>query len=96
MKNFSIRLILLVLLVFVGPTIHEMVEGTKQKGHLSVPISDTEQSSFDDESEGSDGQPTCSFLDLFKHSKPSSQFTFQASNLYFSLADNIVLPPPQL
>jgi len=95
MKNFSIRLILLVLLVFVGPTIQEMVAGSQQKGHLSTPISDTEQSSFEDESEELDGQLICSFLKFFKNIKLPQQFTLQVSFRFFSLTDKIVLPPPQ-
>lgn len=96
MKNFNIRFILLVLLVVVGPTIQKMVIGTQQRAHLSAPISNVEESKLENETEESDGQLIYSFLKYFKHVKLPSQFTFQASFLFFSLADNIVLPPPQL
>jgi len=96
MKNYSIRLILLVLLVFVGPTIQEMLVGSQQKGHFSTPISDTEQASFEEESEELNGQLICSFFMFFKHIKLPQQFTFQASFRFFRLTDKIVLPPPQL
>ncbi len=96
MKNLSIRFILLVLLVFVGPTIQEMIVETQQKGQLNTPVSDTEQSSLEDESEAYDGQFICSFLKTFKDFNLRSPFTFQASDLGFSLPDNIVLPPPKL
>lgn len=96
MKNFSIRFIILLLLVVVGPTIQKMVIGTQQKAHLSAPISDVEESNFENESEKSDGQLICSFLKSFKHFTSPFQFTFQALFLFFSLPSNIVLPPPQL
>jgi len=96
MKNLSIRFILLVLLVFVGPTIQGMIVETQQKGQVNVPISDTEQSSLDDELEGFDGQFICSLLKSSKHFNLPSPFRFQASDLSFSLPDNIVLPPPKL
>jgi len=96
MKNFSIRLILLVLLVFVGPTIQEMVEGSQQKGHLSAPVSDTEQSSSENEPEGFNGLIVSSFLKFFKHIKLPPQDNYQVSFRFFSLTDTIVLPPPQL
>lgn len=96
MKNFNIRFILLVLLVVVGPTIQNMVLGAQQRAHVSIPISDVEESKFENETEEPAGQIICSFLKYFKHLKLSPQFTFQASFLFFSLTDTIVLPPPQL
>lgn len=95
MKNFSIRFIILILLVVVGPTIQKIVIGTQQKAHLSAPISDVEESNLENESEESDGQLTCLFLKYFKHLKSPLQFSYQTSALCFSLADAIVSPPPQ-
>lgn len=95
MKNFSIRFILLILLVVVSPTIQKMIIGTQQKAHLSSLISDAEQSSFEDESDESDGQFICSFFKYSIHLKLPLQFSYQASTLCCSLAVNIVEPPPQ-
>ena len=96
MKNFSTRFILLILLVVVGPTIQEMVIGTQQKANLSAPISDIEESKFENESEESEGQLICSLLKYFKYFMLPLQFSFKASVLCVSLTDTIVLPPPQL
>lgn len=96
MKNFSIRLILLVLLVVAGPTIQKMVVESQQKGHINVPVSDAEQSSFEEENIESDGQIICPFLNSIEHFKLQLPFNFQAALLFVSLTDNIVLPPPKL
>ncbi|RRG22212.1 hypothetical protein DWB61_08380 [Ancylomarina euxinus] len=95
MKNFSIRFILLILLVVIVPTIQKMVLGTQQKAQLSTPISDLEESKFENDYEEPDSQFICSFLKFFKHFKLPNQFSYKVSALSHSLADSILLPPPQ-
>ena len=95
MKNFSIRFILLILLVVAGPTIQKMVLETQQKDQLSAPISDLEEPNFENESEESDGQFICLFLKYFKSLKLPIQSSFLALIPCCNLAETIVLPPPQ-
>lgn len=96
MKKFSTRLILLILLFVVGPIIQKKVMGIQQKGNISAPISESDESSFNDEKEECDCLVICPLQKSFNCLTLQFPFSFLASILFFSTPDNIVLPPPQL
>jgi len=95
MKNQSIHLILLMLLIVVVPTIQRIVLDTQLKGTVATPLSDTEELSFEEDIEA------CDNLDLHSNSELNGYFTslstspFQASFLLFQLPANIIIPPPK-
>jgi hypothetical protein len=95
MKHFSTRFILLIILVVVGPAIQKMVMEIQQKDHISVPVPQAEESSVDEEKEECDCLVICPLLKSFKHFKLQFSFSSQTPFLFFSLPDNIVLPPPK-
>lgn len=96
MKKFSIRLILIVLLLVGGPTVLNMVMEFQEKEHLSTPISDTDQTSFDDETEECDSWGTSPYLKPIKYFTSKVPATFCSQVLIFSRPNIIILPPPKI
>lgn len=94
MKNFSNRLILIALLFVVGPTIHKIVTAKQQKDTMYTPISEADQSSFEEETEETDGHVICTLPYSTKRFHKQISFTIRASLLPLSLADNSFSPPP--
>lgn len=95
MKNISIRLILLVLLVVVGPTIQKKVMGIQQKGNICMPNSDTDQLSLDEEKHECDYMLTCLPFKSLISLRALFSCVPEISLLQFSLPEKIVLPPPK-
>jgi len=95
MENISIRLILLVLLIVVGPTIQNKVIGIQQKGCISMPNSDADQSSSEEDKQQCDYMVTIQFFRSLVSHVSQSSFIRENSLLQFILPENIVLPPPK-
>ncbi len=94
MKNFSTHLILIALLFVVGPTIHKMVMAKQQKGTICAPISEADQSSFNEENEESEDQSTCTLPNSIKLFHKQISFTIRALIFPLILTDASFLPPP--
>jgi len=95
MENISIHLILLVLLIVVGPTIHKKVMGIQQNGYISMPNSDTDQSSTEEDKQQCDYILTVQSLKSLISYVAQSSSIRENSLLQFILPENIVLPPPK-
>ena len=94
MKNFSTRLILIVLLFVVGPTIHKMVMAKQQKASICTPFSEADQSSFDEDNEEYEDLSTCTLPTSTKLFHKQISFTIRALISPLILADTSFLPPP--
>jgi len=94
MKNFSTQLILIALLFVVGPTIHKMVMAKQQKGTICAPISEIDQSSFDEETENSEYLETYLSQNLTTYFHKQISFRIETYHLPISLADKSFSPPP--
>lgn len=94
MKNFSTQLILIALLFVVGPTIHKMVMAKQQKGTICAPISEIDQSSFDEETENSEYLETYLSQNLTTYFHKQISFRIETYHLPLSLADKSFSPPP--
>ena len=70
--------------------------GIQQKGDISAPIPESDESSFDEEKEEYDCLIICPFQNSFNRLTLQFPFSFLASVLFFNTSDSIVLPPPQL
>lgn len=69
MKNQSIHLILFILLIVVVPTIQKIVLDTQHKKTITIPLSDTEELSFEKEIEAYDN------LELYSNPELNRYFT---------------------
>ncbi|MRT92946.1 hypothetical protein [Ancylomarina sp. 16SWW S1-10-2] len=94
MKNYSIQLILIALLFVVGPTIHKMVMAQQQKADIYMPISDADQSSFEDENEESGNQLISTLPNSMKLFHKQISISIRVLLFPLSIADTSFLPPP--
>ena len=94
MKNFSIHLILIALLFVVGPTIHKMVMAKQQKATVCTPISEADQSSFENENDESGNQLVCILPDSMNLFHKQISSSISALLLPLSIADTSFLPHP--
>ncbi|RXQ95778.1 hypothetical protein EO244_05575 [Ancylomarina salipaludis] len=95
MKKFSIRLILIIVLIVGGPVIQKMLMVIQQKEHISIPISDTDQTSLDEDTEECESWAASPVLKPIRYFSSKISVTFQTSALFFSRLNIIVLPPPK-
>ncbi len=95
MRNFSIRLILLLTLIVVGPTIQKIIIGFQQKGQVCAPISEVPQSSIEGDKDEIDGKIISIFIQNMKSFIQRFPFNIQASIQCYNITHHIFLPPPQ-
>jgi hypothetical protein len=84
------------LLIVVVPTIQRIVLDTQHKKTMTIPLSDAEELSFEEEIEAWDNLELHSNPELNRYFTSLLSSPFRASFLLFQLPASIILPPPKV